>query len=246
VKPPRPQDNAVCRAGIIAAGHGSRLADSHPGLVKPLVPIAGRPLCHWVAASLRQAGVQEITLLHNSAGRAVRESLERAFPDLAWTFLQADTASSWESFRLVSRALGETADSFLVSTVDALVPPADAARFARLSAARGAAAGLALTAFVDDEKPLWADLDDAGFVTALGEACTRKRYVTSGLYFMTAAVAAQMPEAQAFTSLRRYWMSLLDAGVPVAGEPLSKTLDVDRPEDVAQAEGFLKEAIASW
>lgn len=246
MKPPRPQGGTVRHAGIIAAGHGTRLAGSHPGLVKPLVPVAGRPLCHWVVASLRQAGVREITLLHNSSGRGVRESLEQAFPDLRWTFLLADTASSWESFRLVSRTLGDSAEGFLISTVDALVPPADAARFARHCASTGAGAGLALTSFVDDEKPLWADLNEDGFVTALGDGSVRKSLVTSGLYFMTAAEAARMPEPQAFSALRRYWMSLVDSGVAVAGCPLSKTLDIDRPEDVAQAEGFLKEAIASW
>ena len=233
-------------AGIIAAGLGSRLAGSHPGLVKPLVPVAGRPLSHWVVASLRQAGVRHVTLLHNGDGRNVRDSLERAFPELRWTFLQADTASSWESFRLVSRSLAETAEFFLISTVDALVPPADAERFGSAASARNAEAGLALTSFIDDEKPLWAELNQEGLVTALGDACREKRWATCGLYYLTARAAARMPEPQAHSSLRRYLISLVDSGAPVAGVPLSKTLDIDRPEDVVQAEGFLKEAIASW
>lgn len=240
------QDAVIRRAAIIAAGQGTRLAGSHPATVKPLVPVAGRPLCHWVAASLAKAGIAELTVLHNSDGSAVRASLARSFPELRFTFLQADTASSWESFRLVSRSMAGGAEGFLVSTVDALVRPEDAARFARESAGRRAAAGLALTSFVDDEKPLWADVSEAGFVTALGESAKQRRYVTSGLYYLGAAAAQQLPEPRAFPSLRRYLASLVDSGQPVAGYPLSKTLDVDRPEDVAQAEGFLKEAIATW
>lgn len=245
MKPPRPQGGSVRHAGIIAAGHGKRLAGAHPE-AKPLVPVAGRPLCHWVVASLRRAGISGITLLHNSSGGAIRDSLSRAFPEVAWTFLQADTASSWESFRLVSRSLADSAEGYLLSTVDALVPPADARLFARAAASCGAAAGLALTSFVDDEKPLWADLSENGYITALGDRAKDRKYVTSGLYYMTAAAAKAMPEAAKYPSLRRYLAALVDEGQAVAGYPLSKTLDVDRPEDVAQAEGFLKEAIASW
>ena len=234
------------KAGIIAAGLGTRLASSHPDLPKPLVPVAGRPLCHWVAASLIQSGTREITLLHNSRGRAVRESLEKAFPQVGWTFIEADTASSWESFRLVSLALSETCEEFLMSTVDAIIPPAEVRSFAAFCVSRGARAGLALTDFVEDEKPLWADIDAAGAVTALGEACRQRKYVTSGLYHMTGEAARRMPDAARYDSLRKFLIGLVEQGISVAGHPLSKTLDVDRPEDVIQAEGFLKEATTPW
>jgi glucose-1-phosphate thymidylyltransferase len=236
----------ITHAGIIAAGLGSRLAADDPGLIKPLVRVAGRPLCHWIVEALRRGGIERLTVLHNSAGWEVRRSLQAAFPDLRWTFLQADTASSWESFRLVSSAMAGASERFLLSTADALVPPAETAAFARKAAASDAAAGLALTSFVDDEKPLYADIDESNVVTGLGEKAVRKQYVTCGLYSMTAAVAKSMPEGHKFPSLRRYLASLVDAGTKVAGFPLSKTLDVDRPEDVAQAEGFLKEATATW
>jgi NDP-sugar pyrophosphorylase family protein len=96
-------------AGIIAAGDGSRLRESHPGLVKPLVPVAGVPLCHWVVRSLAGAGARRLTVLVNSRGVSLKESLPRAFPALSWTFLTADTPSSWQSFRLVAGAEGPEA-----------------------------------------------------------------------------------------------------------------------------------------
>ena len=231
------------KAGIIAAGHGWRLAQSHPDQVKPLVPVAGRPLCHWVAASLQQAGAKEISLLHNSQGRAIRESLKMAFPAVRWTFLQADTASSWESFRLVSRMLASTDPYFLVSTADTIAAPDDVAEFVRSCRTQP---GLALTSFVDDEKPLWADLVENGMITAIGDGSTQRKFVTAGLYHMTAAVAEAMPPAAAHDSLRKYWGGLLAGGTSIAGFALSKTIDVDRPEDIAQAEAFLKEAIEAW
>lgn len=227
-------------AGIIAAGEGSRLGASHPGVVKPLVPVAGRPLSHWTVGALRAAGARELTVLTNSRGGAVAPSLRAAFPDLAFDFLAADTASSFESFRLVARRLAEKNDSFLISTVDAIVPDEDVARFWSECRAARADAGLALTAHVDDEKPLWADVDEVGLVTAVGESARTRRLVACGLYYLTRDAAARIPAASAHARLRDYWAALCAEGARVAGPTLSKTLDVDRPEDVAAAEAHLK------
>lgn len=228
----------MTRAGIIAAGDGSRLRASHPGTVKPLVPVAGKPLSHWIVSSLAAAGLKNVTVLLNSRGRAVRDSLGGAFPALAIDFLEADTSSSWESFRLVARKLAAAGEPFVISTVDALMPPAELRRFRSACETRRPAAALALTDFVDDEKPLWADIDAAGKVTALGEKAVVRKWVTSGLYYLAPETAARMPEAGRFSKLRDYLSSLAESS-DVLGVPLAKTLDVDRAEDIAHAEAFI-------
>lgn len=228
-------------AGIIAAGDGTRLRASHPTLIKPLVPVAGTPLCQWVVGSLRQAGVSDFTVLFNSKGISARNALTRAFPDINWSFLTADTASSWESFRMVCQSLSERTDRFVVSTVDALIPPGQIARFIREMAGRGLDAGLALTDFIDDEKPLWADLEPDGMISALGERARRRCAATAGLYYMTANLARRMPPAREYGSLRQYWSTLPTRGARLGGALLTKSIDVDRPQDIREAESFLKE-----
>jgi hypothetical protein len=64
--------------------------------------------------------------------------------------------------------------------------------------------------------------------------------VTCGLYFMTRAAAARLPEPATHARLRDFWRTLVASGARVSGPTLSKTLDVDRPEDVAAAEAYLK------
>lgn len=226
-------------AGIIAAGEGSRLSARYPGTPKPLIPLAGRPLSHWIAGSLRDAGAADLVVLTNSRGTAVPPSLSAAFPGLRLDFVSADTASSYESFRLVALRLAARTDAFVISTVDAIIPAADVARFWNECRAARSDAGLALTSHVDDEKPLWADVDEAGLVTALGEDARTRRRVTSGLYFLTRAAAEKLPEAGAHPRLRDFWRDLIASGARVSGPTLSKTLDVDRPEDVAAAEAHL-------
>lgn len=221
-------------AGIIAAGEGSRLRSA--GAIKPLVKVAGKPLVDWIVSAL---GASDVTLLHNSRGKAVPAHLRESFPAVRFDFVQADTASSFESFRLVSLRLAEKHESFLISTVDALIPPQDVSRFLRECRDSRADAGLALTAHVDDEKPLWADVDELGLVVAVGDDAGTRRRVTSGLYYMTRAAAARLPSADAHSRLRDYWRQLVRSGARVAGPALSKTLDIDRPEDLAAAETFL-------
>lgn len=226
-------------AGIIAAGEGSRLAKRHPGVVKPMLPVAGRPLCHWVVDGLRASDCRDVTVLTNSRGFAVPPSLKTSFPDVRFDFVTADTASSFESFRLVSLRLAAKADAFMISTVDALISPPEVARFWSRCSASGAEAGLALTGHVDDEKPLWADIDAAERVTALAADAKDRRLVTCGLYYLTRRAAERLPAAADHGRLRDFWTALARSGARVQGVPLSKTLDVDRPEDLAAAEAFL-------
>ncbi len=223
-------------AGIIAAGEGSRL--SHLSVVKPLAPVAGKPLINWVVDGLAFAGCERITVLTNSKGTAVPPSLSTAFPKTKFDFVTADTASSFESFRLVSLRLAETESDFVVSTTDALIKQEDVKRFVAECRASRCDAGLALTGHVDDENPLWADIDEVGLVTGLGTNAKTKRFVTCGLYYMTKLAAGRLPAAAEHQRLRDY-LSSITATLRVAGVVLSKTLDVDRPSDLSMAEQFL-------
>lgn len=227
--------------GIIAAGEGSRLAAAHPGVPKPLVEVAGAPLCRWIVDSLAQAEITELTILLNSRGKDVRSFLERSFAGLTWTFLEKDTSSSWASFRLVAESLARTHADFLISTIDAILAPGEVARFCRTARASGCGAALALTDFIDDEKPLWADLTSDGRIAALGTDAKGRRYATAGLYYLTSRQAGSLSTAGSFDSLRGFLSALVRQGPRIAGVPVSKSIDVDRPEDIAAAEDFLRE-----
>lgn len=232
-------------AGIIAAGLGERLQGVHPGTPKPLIEVAGRPLIDWVVDGLQGAGVDRLTILHNSRGDALRPHLKKEFPGLRWTFLRADTASSWETFRIVASALSQQSESFLMSTVDALVARNDIMRFTKEAFApwpegQKPTAAMALTRFVDDEKPLWADVGADGKITALGENAASRDAVTCGLYALTRAAAETMPPLSGHSRLREFWSSLVRGGAPVRGIVLNKSLDVDRLGDIGAAEEFLK------
>jgi len=227
--------------GIFAAGEGSRLREAYPGLIKPMVPVAGRPLIEWTVRLLMSAGIKDIVILLNSKGAPAREHLKRAVPEARFVFLMKDTASSYESFRLVSQTIAGEADSFLLSTVDAFYEPSALRSFIEVAENGAADAVLGVTAEIEDEKPLWADLSSSGRIVALGEECRERKFATSGVYYMTAGVAQDMPPASTYTALRQYLGSLVRGGAAVDGALMPHSVDVDDAKDIALAERFVRE-----
>lgn len=228
------------KAGIISAGLGERLKERYPGLPKPMVPVAGRPLIDWTVIGLQAAGVRDVTILFNTKGRPARLHLEKAFPEIRWTFLEKDTPSSWESFKLVAGKMAKD-KNFLISTVDAIISPDDVKLFSRSLETMTHEAAMAVTKWVDDENPLWADTDYSSTITGIGPDAKNRMWVTCGLYGLTPAFAGGLLASErSYNKLREFWTSAVRHGRRILGLPLAKTLDIDRPEDVQAAEEFLE------
>ena len=147
------------------------------------------------------------------------------------------TASSLESFGEVLRMLPP--GRVLVSTVDAFLPPADLRRFvAEAEAAPEGALVLAVTPFVDDEKPLRARVSADGRVLALG---SEGDVVTAGLYVVPQGMRArQWPPG--LGRLRDLLAWAVTSGVDVRAVTIAKVVDVDRPSDLAEAQRLHAEA----
>lgn len=227
-------------AGIFAAGEGSRLRKTHPGIIKPMVPVSGRPLIEWTVRLLAEAGVSDVTILLNSRGGMVPGYLEKTFSGaVRFHFILQDTASSWESFRLVSRALALKAESFLMSTVDAFYEPVELRKFSVSYGLRRPDAVLGITDSIADEKPLWVDVEEGGKIVRIGPGCVQKKYATSGVYLMSRGLAADMPAAARHGALREYLAEVAGQGRRVWSCPMPKSVDVDDSSDLALAEEFV-------
>jgi NDP-sugar pyrophosphorylase family protein len=102
---------------------------------------------------------------------------------------------------------------------------------------------LALTGFIDDEKPLWAALDGSGRVTALGDAARGSPFITAGFYYFSPDIFDEIAAARRkkLNALRQFLSHLIDEGYRIHGVPVPKTIDVDYPEDIEKAEAYLKE-----
>lgn len=231
------------KAGLIAAGTGERLRAAGITTPKPLVPVAGRALVDHVLDAVAAAGITEAACLFNAdpPADAVEAHCRARPPAPRLTIARRTTPSSMESLFTLAPHLDDA--PFLLCTVDALFPPAALRAFLAAAAAhRDADAVLAVTDHIDDEKPLYCACDASGRVTALGDAARASALVTAGLYVLAPRIFAEIGAARAarYTALRQFLAHLLARGYVVAAAPIGTTLDVDRPEDLAAAEAFVR------
>jgi len=222
----------IARGGIIAAGEGSRLRAGGWRMSKPMVPVAGRPLIEHALDRFRAAGIRRLAMIINEESADCRRWLDDHAGDLDIDLIVRTTPSSFVSFRLVAERLAGA--PAVITTVDGIMASEDFRAFVEAAAGFPAdATVLGLTDLVDDEKPLWAELDPAdGRITRLGGE--RGSHVTAGLYVLPAKRAAE-PGA-GFARLRDYLGWLVEQGQKVYGVVLPRVFDIDRAADIAAAE----------
>jgi NDP-sugar pyrophosphorylase family protein len=130
--------------------------------------------------------------------------------------------------------VNEQARDSLISTVDAWCPEEAFVTFVRTARLFPShAIVLAVTPFVDDERPLWVNLDASGRVTHLGGDAGDA--VTAGMYLVPEQVRRMSPPPEV-KRLREFLVWLLNRGEPVYGVRLPVVVDVDRGRDVSLAE----------
>jgi NDP-sugar pyrophosphorylase family protein len=236
------------KAGLIAAGLGERLVAAGIDTPKPLVQVAGKALVDHVLDAVAAAGIDDVACIFNAepGGDAVAAHCRARAGGPRLTIVRRTTPSSMESLFTLAPHLAT--GPFLLLTVDALFAPAVLRGF--VAAAQGAAAAdavLAVTDFIDDEKPLYASLEAGGRITALGSEARGSRWITAGFYVFHPRVFDEIAAARqgGCTALRQFLAHLLRRGHRLIGVPMGKTLDVDRPADIAAAEAFVRGGFAS-
>jgi NDP-sugar pyrophosphorylase family protein len=228
------------KAAIIAAGQGERLQRAGYMQPKPLVRVAGKPLIDHVLANIAAAGLREVVCIVNEQSRGIEEHCRAAWPGIEFRFVRRTTPSSMESLFTLQPLLGTS--RFLLLTVDSIFAPAVLRDFLAKAAAIPDAQGvLAATAFVEDEKPLWVRTDADGRITDLGDTARGGGLVTAGFYVFEPVIFAQVEEARRarFSALRHFLAHLVACGYRLYAVTVPKTVDVDRPEDIAIAEAFV-------
>lgn len=70
----------VSEAVILMAGSGSRLRGSDQTFLKPLVPVAGRPLISYTIQALANAGIKKINAVIGFEGERLRTAVTKLIP----------------------------------------------------------------------------------------------------------------------------------------------------------------------
>lgn len=228
-------------AAIIAAGLGERLIAAGVTRPKPLVEVAGQALIDYALAGVVAAGIADVACIVNEMSTGIEDHCRNRWPNLRFAFVRRTTPSSMESLFTLAPLLGSS--RFLLLTTDGVCSPNVIRDFAGAAIDRAEAdAVLALSTFIDDEKPLWARIEPDGRLNALGLEARDSGLVTAGFYVFDPVVFREIDTARQrrFTALRQFLGHLLASDYRMYGTRVGKTVDVDRPEDLAVAEAFVR------
>lgn len=143
---------------IIAAGEGSRLVQEGVQLPKPLVNLCGTPMIKRLIDIMMSCNPESLSIIVNEQMTQVREYLENLTLPVPFRLVVKTTPSSMHSFYEVSRHFGS--GKFVLTTVDTIFRPEDFRKYVEAFEADDNADGyMAVTSFIDDEKPLYIDVD---------------------------------------------------------------------------------------
>lgn len=234
------------KAGILAAGRGERLR-GQSNCLKPLVKVDGQTLIERVLISMTEAGASEVIVIINEDSRAVRDHVTSSNWPFALRWVVETTPSSMHSFLRVIETLAADGDDgpFLLSTVDTVAGPHTYAQFIGEARSQEAPVTLALTSPGNDEKPLLVRCAPGNSrIIAIGAAAAPSEYATAGLYAVRGSILREADAArrEGIDALRAFLGRLLARGYHLAGIPIAKSIDVDRPGDIQAAEELLRSA----
>jgi NDP-sugar pyrophosphorylase family protein len=226
---------------IIAAGQGSRLAQEGANVPKPLVTLNGEPLIGRLLRIFTQNNAESISVIVNEEAKEVRSYLESLAVDCELNVVVKTTPSSMHSFYELSKVMKQ--GRFCLTTVDTVFREDEFAEFIKIFEEQEEYDGLmAVTPFVDDEKPLYVEVDEDKNIKAfLDERVSEGLLVSGGVYALgdeAREVLADCVE-KGVHRMRNYQRALLMSGLKLKAHSIDKIIDVDHVSDIASAEELL-------
>lgn len=232
--------------GIIAAGEGSRLAQEGVSLPKPLVDLNGEPMIGRLINLFANCGAESVNVVVNEQMTEVADYL-RSFkmPEGVPLNLKVkSTPSSMHTFHELSSML-RGKGRFIVTTVDTVFRPEEFKRYA--DAFREASSGtdgmMAVTSFIDDEKPLYVETAADGRIVAFRDTSwPEAEFISAGIYGLDARALKVLDDcmAQGVSRMRNFQRALVASGLNLSAFPMGKVMDVDHASDLEKAREFLK------
>lgn len=234
--------------GIIAAGEGSRLAGEGAAACKPMIELCGKPMIGRLLHLMASCGAKRVAMILNPAMPEVLpyvRGLEKEL-DLTLDIIVKSTPSSMHSFYEISSLL-RGHGRFITTTVDTVFRPEAFRRYAKMwqEAPENIDGMMAMTRYIDDEKPLYIDTDwDNEPIRAFrDEAWPGAKYISGGIYGLDSKAIGVLQQCmdEGVSRMRNYQRRLLSAGLTLLGHDMGKILDVDHISDIPKAEAFLRQ-----
>lgn len=227
---------------IISAGEGSRLSQEGVALPKPLVQLNGMAMIDRLVHIFAQNGAEQVVIIINNEVALTKEHVAalKETAEVPLEVIVKKTPSSMHSFYELSRFLKD--DKFCLTTVDTIFREDEFAAFIEAFKASGKDGMMAVTDYIDDEKPLYISTDEKLNITGFHDAATPDcRYISGGIYCLTPKAIDTLEKCmeKGMSRMRNFQRQLVADGLQLEAYPFSKILDVDHASDIVKAEAFL-------
>ena len=227
---------------IISAGEGSRLSQEGVALPKPLVQLNGVAMIDRLIQIFVRNGADKVVIIINNESPLTKEHLAKlqAEATVPLEVVVKTTPSSMHSFYELNSYLKD--DKFCLTTVDTIFREEEFSTFIEAFKQSDKDGYMAVTDFIDDEKPLYISTDEALNITGFhDEAISGCRYISGGIYCLTPTVVKTLHGCmeKGMSRMRNFQRQLVADGLKLKAYPFTKILDVDHASDIVKAENFL-------
>ena len=226
---------------IIAAGEGSRLAQEGVAKPKPLVELSGEPMILRLMNIFMRCNAESISIIINDFMPEVRAFLDTLRLDVPLNVVVKSTPSSMHSFWELSKVMKP--GKFCLTTVDTIFREEDFAQYIAAFEADTRHDGMwAVTPFIEDEKPLYVDVDRRMNIKAFcDKPFEGAKYVSGGIYAMSDKAFPVLNQCieNGISRMRNFQRALIEAGMKLKAFSIDKIIDVDHASDIAVAQDFI-------
>ena len=225
---------------IIAAGEGARLIQEGVKTPKPLIPLQGTPIIERLVRLFASQGADSISIIINTQQHDTLHLLKELQREFPIEIVVKDTPSSMHSLHALSHLL--RGDKFCLTTVDTIFKEKEFAEYIRAFEASQCDGLMAVTDYIDDEKPLYVDTDGDLNITAFNDKPSAiSKYISGGIYGLQENALDILDSCMAAGKerMRNFQRSLVENGLKLKAHPFGKIIDIDHAEDIAKAETFI-------
>lgn len=229
---------------IIAAGEGSRLQQEGVATPKPLVELNGQPMIGRLIDIFVNCGAECISVIVNEEMTEVRKYLEDLALELPveLRLVVKSTPSSMHSFYEVSRVLPE--GRFILTTVDTIFHEDDFRKYVEAFETEPEEVDglMAVTSYIDDEKPLYVDVNADMRITAFNDTPSENaKYISGGIYGLDHSAIDVLNRCinTGVSRMRNFQRALVAEGLNLHAWDMGKIIDVDHQSDIEKAQQLI-------
>lgn len=224
---------------IIAAGESSRIKSEGILLPKPLIRLNDESIIERIVGIAVKNGVDKIHCIVNESETQLKEFLTSWQLPVPVRIVVKSTPSSMHSLFELSSGLQDS--PFCLMTADTVFNEKEFASFISHSSSSSSDGVLAVTGFIDDEKPLCVAMDETLRITEFSDSQQGYSWATGGIYYLSPRIFSEIPRAteRNINRLRNFFRFLLERKFVLTGYPFEKIIDVDHYRDVELAREFV-------